>query len=49
MYCPSNTATGAAGQLFTMLLQSVMASPCNLTSKWPEDWGEHLNTGEKNI
>ncbi|XP_026479583.1 glucose dehydrogenase [FAD, quinone]-like [Ctenocephalides felis] len=44
MYCPANTATGAAGQLFTMLLQTVMATPCNLTSAWPRDEGEELNS-----
>lgn len=46
MYCPTNTASGAAGQLLTMLLQSIIAAPCNLTSDWPEDWGDSVNTGK---
>lgn len=44
-----NTATGAAGQLFTMLLQTVMATPCNLTSAWPRDEGEELDSGENEL
>lgn len=38
-------SSGPAGQLFTMLLQSILASPCNLSyfNNWPEDQGDYMN------
>lgn len=44
--CPGHT-TGAAGQLFTMLMQSIMAAPCNLSNPnmWPDDFGVNMDTG----
>lgn len=46
--CPGHT-TGPAGQLFTLLMQSVMAAPCNLSNPdiWPEDKGDQIDQGEK--
>lgn len=39
--------TGPAGQLLAMLMQSVMASPCNLSNSniWPKDYGDYMNSG----
>lgn len=41
----SEQITGPAGQLFTMLMQSIIKTPCNLSTSWPDDFSNSIDSG----